>query len=102
MNTEKEIGRDTGAWPGASPSQDGQDATCPCESVWQCMRGRTRLNCELQAGGDCYRLNLMRNSRVYGTYQFAARDAALSFATRLRATFEGNGWSGAESGSQIA
>jgi hypothetical protein len=35
---------------------------------------------------------LLRNSRTYGHYEFEARDAALTFAARLRNTFEGNGW----------
>ena len=42
-----------------------------------------------------YRLTLLRNSRTYGHYEFEARDAALSFATQLRATFAGNGWQNA-------
>ncbi len=70
---------------------DGSDA-CPCELVWHCERGRTRLSCDLQADGVCYRIKLLRNSRTYGTYQFAARDSALTFAQRLRLMFEGNGW----------
>lgn len=66
---------------------------CPCESVWTCVRGRTHLRCELQGvtDGRC-QLTLLRNSRTYGRYEFDGRDAALTFATRLRFTFEGNGW----------
>lgn len=66
---------------------------CPCESVWTCTRGRTRLCCELQEVGDgrC-QLTLMRNTRQYGKYDFAGRDSALVFAARLRHTFSGNGW----------
>lgn len=79
--------------PATANSTDSITA-CPCESVWTCMRGRTRLCCELQADGGQFHINLLRNSRTYGRYQFTARDSALTFASRLRVTFEGNGWSG--------
>lgn len=71
-------------------------AMCQCESVWTCVRDKTRLRCQLGSpDSGRYRLTLLRNSRTYGHYEFDARDAALTFATRLRATFEGNGWQNA-------
>ena len=64
-----------------------------CESVWECQRGRTRLCCQLDTHADGrHRLTLLRNSRTYGEYAFTGRDAALTFASRLRDTFAGNGW----------
>lgn len=68
----------------------------PCEFVWTCMRGRTRLCCQLDVHDDGqHRLTLLRNSRTYGEYAFSGREAALTFATRLRDTFAGNGWAAA-------
>jgi len=68
----------------------------PCEFVWTCTRGRTQLCCQLDVHGDGqHRLTLLRNSRTYGQYEFCGRDAALTFAARLRSTFEGNGWANA-------
>lgn len=76
-----------------APPHHCDTATCDCESVWTCVRDKTRLRCQLgsQETGR-YRLTLLRNTRTYGHYEFEARDAALTFATRLRVTFEGNGW----------
>ena len=69
---------------------------CQCEAVWTCVRDKTRLRCQLGSeDAGRYRLTLLRNSRTYGHYEFEARDAALSFATQLRATFAGNGWQNA-------
>jgi hypothetical protein len=42
-----------------------------------------------------FELEVMRNTRVYGTYRFDARAAAETFAGRLRDTFAGNGWEAA-------
>ena len=57
------------------------------------MRGRTRLCCQLDTHADGrHRLTLLRNTRTYGEYAFTGRDAALTFASRLRDTFAGNGW----------
>ena len=62
------------------------------ECIWLCTRGRTRLECELfDRAGDCD-LEIKRNSRLYGSYQFAGREAALAFAGRLKETFAANGW----------
>ncbi|MGE3956058.1 MAG: hypothetical protein AB7H96_05010 [Vicinamibacterales bacterium] len=88
MNDNPTSDRQPVAVHGEAPVASG----CPCESVWQCRRGRTHLVCELRTEQNCYRVNLVRNSRVYGAYQFAARQAALTFAGRLRSTFAGNGW----------
>lgn len=80
-----------------APSAAGTDAArVPCEFVWTCTRGRTQLCCQLDVHGDGqHRLTLLRNSRTYGQYEFCERDAALTFAARLRSTFEGNGWANA-------
>jgi hypothetical protein len=69
------------------------DAGCAGECVWTCGRGRTRLDCRLsERCGDDVRIDVLRNNRLYGTYQFAGRTAALAFASRLRDSFAGNGW----------
>ncbi len=63
------------------------------ECLWVCGRGPTRLRCQMHCLGDeVFELEVMRNMRVYGTYRFDGRTAALTFAGRLRDTFEGNGW----------
>jgi len=68
-------------------------ATEPCESVWQCGRGRTQLWCQLRQDGDReFQLEVLRNGRLYAAYQFVDRTPAIVFASRLRTTFEGNGW----------
>jgi hypothetical protein len=42
-------------------------------------------------------LEVRRNTRLYGMYQFPERVAALQFAGRLREVFENNnGWSAGE------
>ena len=67
--------------------------TAPCECVWRCGRGRTQLCCRLRRNGDDdFELEVVRNGRMFGTYRFAERVAAVGFANRLRHTFEGNGW----------
>lgn len=63
------------------------------ESIWQCGRGRTQLSCHLRQDGDReYQVEVLRNGRLYGTYQFVERAPAMVFASRLRNSFEGNGW----------
>lgn len=82
------------AWPDPSPIPDDG---CPCECVWTCVSGRTRLACQLrQQSDDQFHIDLLRNSRTYGTYQFDCRVPALTFASRLRETFAGNGWATSE------
>lgn len=67
-----------------------------CECVWECARGRTRLQCRMHVRRqDNILLEVRRNTRLYGMYQFPERAAALQFAGRLRQVFEGNGWSSA-------
>jgi hypothetical protein len=64
--------------------------------VWRCARGRTRLECQLRA--ECeqhFALEVVRNGRLFGSYQFDERVDALVFAGRLLHTFEANGWSAA-------
>ena len=75
-----------------SPAGAGPDrATCEC--LWMCGRGPTRLYCLIRhRGDDDFDLEIVRNGRLYGTYQFVERLAAVTFASRLRDTFEGNGW----------
>jgi hypothetical protein len=64
-----------------------------CECIWLCGRGPTRLRCEMRReGDDHFQVEVLRNSRVYGSYRFTAKALALSFAARLRDTFQGNGW----------
>jgi hypothetical protein len=64
-----------------------------CECVWICARGGTRLCCQLRNHSkDDVEIEVVRNGRLYGTYRFVERVAAIIFATRLRLTFEGNGW----------
>lgn len=68
-------------------------ASAPCESVWICGRGRTRLCCQLRRHNeDDFEVEVIRNGRLYGTYRFVEQMAAVLFASRLRQTFEGNGW----------
>jgi len=63
------------------------------ECLWECGRGPTRLRCHMHClGGGAFELEVLRNTRVYGTYRFDERAAALTFAGRLRETFAGNGW----------
>ena len=76
------------------PCNDNQ---CPdaatCESVWSCARGRARLHCQLHRHQEQhFELQVVRNGRLFGTYQFAERVSAIVFAGRLRHTFEANGW----------
>ena len=70
---------------------DPDQATCEC--IWMCGRGATRLCCLIRRGaeGD-FDLEVVRNGRLYGTYHFVERPAAVTFALRLRHSFEGNGW----------
>lgn len=86
----------SGAQPTETPAHSLPTACAKpggCESVWECQRGRTRLCCQLDTHADgVHRLTLLRNSRTYGEYAFSGRDAALTFASRLRHTFAGNGW----------
>jgi len=64
-----------------------------CECLWMCGRGPTRLCCQLRRRTDSdLDLEVVRNGRLYGTYHFVERVAAMTFASRLRTTFEGNGW----------
>jgi hypothetical protein len=46
-----------------------------------------------QQAANVFSLEVRRNTRLYGMYQFAERVAALAFAGRLREAFENNGWS---------
>jgi hypothetical protein len=65
-----------------------------CECVWVCGRGGKRLLCQMRQQSDAeFRLEVRRNTRLYGMYHFAERVTALAFATRLRRAFESNGWS---------
>lgn len=65
-----------------------------CECVWLCARGRTQLFCRMhQHAPDRFSLEVRRNTRLYGMYQFEERVSALAFAGRLRQAFESNGWS---------
>ena len=63
-----------------------------CECVWECARGRTRLLCQMSQQADAVRLEVVRNTRVYGMYDFAEKVTALAFARRLQQAFQGNGW----------
>ena len=64
-----------------------------CESVWSCARGRARLDCHLRRHEEQrFELHVVRNGRLFGSYQFAERVTAIVFAGRLRHTFEANGW----------
>ena len=64
-----------------------------CECVWNCGRGRSRLSCQLRQNTEHdVTIEVLRNNRAYGVYRFNGRGSALSFATRLRYSFEGNGW----------
>jgi hypothetical protein len=73
--------------------QNGDAAEPSCECIWICDRGRTRLCCQMRRQGDrTFQIEVLRNSRVYGTYHFVARTPAVLFADRLRHSFEGNGW----------
>jgi hypothetical protein len=71
----------------------GGASTARCERVWACGRGRTQLCCQMRHHGDRdVELEVLRNGRLYGTYRSVERVAALTFASRLRDSFEGNGW----------
>jgi hypothetical protein len=91
-----------------SASRDGSDimastdacteTTCDgtCECIWMCGRGPARLCCQLRRHGpNDFELEVVRNGRLYGTYRFVERPSAVTFASRLRHTFEGNGWAAA-------
>jgi hypothetical protein len=39
-----------------------------------------------------FEIEVLRNGRLYGTYGFADRLAAVGFASRLKDTFAGTGW----------
>jgi hypothetical protein len=66
---------------------------CATECIWNCGRGRTRMCCQMQRNGDeQFQLEILRNNRIYGSYCFADRADALTFADRLRYSLEGNGW----------
>lgn len=78
---------------GCEGASCGEPPASTCECVWVCARGRTRLCCQMRPQGEGgVELEVLRNSRVYGTYRFGERMSALAFAARLRFTFEGNGW----------
>jgi hypothetical protein len=64
----------------------------PSELVWSCGRGRSRLSCQLRQTDSDIHVEVLRNNRAYGLYRFTGRAAALTFAHRLRHSFEGNGW----------
>lgn len=67
--------------------------TTSSEVVWSCGRGRSRLWCQLRQQNDTdIHVDVVRNNRAYGSYRFSGRAAALTFAHRLRHSFEGNGW----------
>jgi hypothetical protein len=69
------------------------DASTRSECMWICGRGPTRLCCQLRQRGDAdLEIEVLRNNRVYGKYSFGERMTALTFASRLRHTLEGNGW----------
>jgi len=58
-----------------------------------CGRDRTRLCCQLRRHSEQdFEIEVVRNGRLYGTYRFVERKAAVLFADRLRNTFEANGW----------
>jgi hypothetical protein len=64
--------------------------------------GRTAGGLGLVDGGsgieeesDSVEVEVVRSGRLYGSYRFVERSAAVVFATRLRETFEGNGWAAA-------
>ncbi len=79
---------DSGSGP-ADETHGRGDSEC----VWKCARGRTRLACQLRSHReDEIEVEVVRNNRLYGTYRFAQRVAALAFATRLLDTFSANGW----------
>ncbi len=72
---------------------EAMTAAGACESVWHCGRGPTQLWCQLRQDGDGeFQLQVLRNGRLYGAYQFPDRAPAMVFAWRLRTSFEGNGW----------
>ncbi len=78
-----------------NPGDDTSRAVAACagECVWRCGRGRTRLDCLLtERCAEDVQLEVLRNNRLYGTYRFTGRSAALAFASRLRDSFTGNGW----------
>jgi hypothetical protein len=67
------------------------------ECVWTCGRGRTQLCCQLlRHSQEDFEVEVVRNGRLYGAYRFIERPAAIVFASRLRETFEGNGWTAAQ------
>jgi len=65
-----------------------------CECLWSCGRGPTRLCCHLchNAAAGGLEVEVVRNGRSYGSFHFVERFAAITFASQLRLTFEGNGW----------
>jgi hypothetical protein len=61
--------------------------------MWICGRGRSELCCQIRChAADDFEVEVVRNGRLFGAYRFAERPAAVTFASRLRHTFEGNGW----------
>ena len=67
--------------------------TAACQCVWVCGRGRTLLSCDMRCHDeDDIEVRVTRNGRLYGTYRFGGKLDAATFATRLRHSFEGNGW----------
>jgi hypothetical protein len=82
--------RVTGATCAANTECSGASA---CESMWMCGRGRTRLCCQMRHhASDDFEVEVVRNGRLYGSYRFLEHAAATLFASRLRFTFEANGW----------
>jgi hypothetical protein len=72
---------------------DHASAAARCECMWICGRGPTRLCCQLRHhADDDLEIEVLRNNRIYGQYRFGERLTALTFASRLRHTLEGNGW----------
>ena len=68
------------------------------ECLWTCGRGRTRLWCQVRCrSAQTFDIEVLRNGRLYGTYRFVEQVTAVLFASRLRDTFEANGWSEAAS-----
>ncbi|MGE5242675.1 MAG: hypothetical protein ACM3SQ_00420 [Betaproteobacteria bacterium] len=79
--------------PSGAPGSADRESAETLDCLWVCGRGSTRLACCVHCVGDeQYVLEVLRNARIYGTYRFGERSAAVTFAGRLRETFEGNGW----------